>query len=392
MLSATASGLAAEVKVGKVESHPASGGDATIISLKGAILRDDPAKLEQALKPLLNDHHDSSDLRGHIILDLSSEGQDYYAGLALATIVKKFKITTYVSDSSKCQSACALVFMAGRTISTFGSAIEPDRVLHVGGTLHFHAPFDPWDKERKFAAGVKAIRQLQIVLGEALPTDLLIAMLAAGPSEHVSVDTVYDAANWNIDLVGYREPKIGREELLNACTNHRSFRLKQATGPIMGERAYDHYDPDYREDFFLTDSEGEAVVDSKGNSIRRKNYQLYDEGSEDLLNLREATNFPNLLRLVDWEGGNTATSFAFEAGDTPDAFRCTALKVMGRSEVYVLSGRNIDLSKLQRALTAFWRENQVFQGKLPPSVPGWFLFPPGFRIVETKEIASTTKK
>ena len=66
-----------------------------------------------------------------------------------------------------CMSGCALIFMAGSKTDNSGDDPRTDRILEVGGTIGFHAPYDALG-QAKFIAGVKAVRELRIKLGDAI--------------------------------------------------------------------------------------------------------------------------------------------------------------------------------------------------------------------------------
>jgi hypothetical protein len=133
-------------------------------------------------------------------------------------------IRTIVDRGAGCYSACALIFMAGRNAEG-----NPDRKLHVRGTLGFHAPFikpgaadyDVAVVERAHREALRALsRFLEINSKEFFPEELLINSLVKQPHEFQLVETTVQAGRWKIDLFGYRKPKqISENMLLRACKN-----------------------------------------------------------------------------------------------------------------------------------------------------------------------------
>ena len=173
----------------------------------------------------------------------NGDGGDYQSALQIIKVLAEVAVTTVVRDGDECNSACALIFLAGQRSwggvkTSYFPYWGPHRMLHIGGRLGYHAPFlthsDQTTKSAKiqevYTEGVQAIADLlkledqEIKYPNRFPRALLGHMLAAGPGELFVIDKVWQALAWDITLFGYDIPPPKTEaDLHRACWNKVSW-------------------------------------------------------------------------------------------------------------------------------------------------------------------------
>jgi len=194
------------------------------IRLTGIVEAGDAVKFKEAIASVAK--------AKQINLCLKSDGGSFSEGLRIVEIINKSDrgIRTIVEKGSECLSACALIFMSGRT----GDAVpKPDRVLHIRGSLGFHAPFikpgaadyDASVVDRAHRESLRAIsRFLQFYDATFFPDALIGASLRKKPNEFLFVETLNQAARWEIRLFGMSAPAgIVRNHLYRACRNYENW-------------------------------------------------------------------------------------------------------------------------------------------------------------------------
>jgi hypothetical protein len=179
-------------------------------------------------------------------LCLDSDGGSYFEGRTMAGIIHEHGITTRVRADATCFSACAFMFMSGRSL---GAEVDgPSRYLDVRGRLGFHAPYFDFADDQTLTGkqAREATVALSKILGEFVEfgsyssdfdsrpmfsLSLFGEMLEAGPDEMMEVDTVEAAARWGIFLEGIVERvPMNRRGYVNACLNFQSWMLDKASG------------------------------------------------------------------------------------------------------------------------------------------------------------------
>lgn len=178
-------------------------------------------------------------------LCLNSLGGSYLEGRIMAEIVHRYGITTRVEKDAVCFSACAFLFMAGRTrgYETDGTS----RYLDAKGRLGFHAPYLQLDENEVFSGAELTSRMttLNKILAEFIEFGsyssifdhrpmfslaLLGQMLSAGPDEMFEVRTIEDASRWGISLSGIPERrKIDENGLITACLNFQAWMVDKSS-------------------------------------------------------------------------------------------------------------------------------------------------------------------
>ncbi len=192
--------------------------------LNGPIENGDLDRLQKAIPAF-----DARDINKTPRLCLNSPGGSYSEGLAISQWLMKEMVGTAVPAGAICYSACSLMFMGG----TYPWKGELNRFLHVTGDVGFHAPYFTIDSDKPFnsghiseaySLGVDGIRQLMALgVGNAVkrfPPELMAEMLAKGPNEVFSIDTVGKAIRFRVHIYGARDnPVIDKDTHCNACVN-----------------------------------------------------------------------------------------------------------------------------------------------------------------------------
>lgn len=170
---------------------------------------------------------------------LNSPGGDFSEALRIIeAFTSEAGPGTVVDDGDACVDVCAFVFMAGR-FRYYHAVTLPIRRLHKNGRLSFSAPGAAGEGSRAaavstaYSAGIKAIAQLLLKsLGtefydrnRVVPQTLLLDILGLEPGEAVAVETVKQAGEWDIQVVGFKQPQVLTEAmLLQACRNYGGWR------------------------------------------------------------------------------------------------------------------------------------------------------------------------
>lgn len=140
---------------------------------------------------------------------------------------------TYIPSGARCESACAIVFMAG---SKDYYSLSHARLMHPNAKLGFHAPgllldgqaFTAEQIGRSYslaletAARIFDLRRLNLFF----PDSLFEEFLRTPPKSMLYVETVGQAARWNISIfpVAYADP-TDPISWLNACSNNIGMQL-----------------------------------------------------------------------------------------------------------------------------------------------------------------------
>ena len=82
----------------------------------------------------------ATDNANYAVLCLDSPGGSFGEAVRIARLLSEKNIGTRIEGGAACESACALIFMAGRHVSEQAERAVRWRVLHPRGKLGFHAP------------------------------------------------------------------------------------------------------------------------------------------------------------------------------------------------------------------------------------------------------------
>ncbi|MEP1423583.1 MAG: hypothetical protein ABJX32_17855 [Tateyamaria sp.] len=140
-------------------------------------------------------------------------------------------IGTAVPPEATCESACAILFLAGGQLISSHLGRRADRVLHVEGLLGFHAPaltvqdqtYDKSNVEAAFGIALESIAAVGTRMSFLRMRQSLLQLIIDTPPDEMSyVQTIGQAAEWNIDLAGLPAlPNPSAHNLIQACFNLR---------------------------------------------------------------------------------------------------------------------------------------------------------------------------
>lgn len=162
---------------------------------------------------------------------LDSPGGDFQVAIKITNFIsdpgenwgRDFR--TVIGNGHRCLSACALIFMGG--VEWYEGQILPNRRLHVGGELGFHAPQllgprRPAMEEAELIAvydrAVDDFATLFALFYRIQFPDTLVAEMVRTPSNQMFlIETVQKANFWDIDLFGFKVPQIDRAAVAHYC-------------------------------------------------------------------------------------------------------------------------------------------------------------------------------
>ncbi|MEP1423585.1 MAG: hypothetical protein ABJX32_17860 [Tateyamaria sp.] len=257
------------------------------------------------------------------VLCLDSPGGSLSEGIRIGDILQERGVPTAVGRNAECLSACAVLFLAGLEWFNDGTPPLPQRLLHAGGRLGFHAPsltvsegsFTQEQVSRAYDIAIATLAEIGARKADwKLSDSLLTTLLRTPPSEMYEVDTVFKAALWGISVVGTAYP--ANNSFLNAaeaCTKDYAHRRETGrvarSGTPIGPESRSGYEP--------------ALVDDVYNGVSIRLGGFGDEGrfetcvvsftstgSSGLSTEKQAARAidawggPNWFARVDWSGGD----------------------------------------------------------------------------------------
>lgn len=184
-------------------------------------------------------------------LCLNSPGGSYLEGRLISQELRDYGIPTRVEAGSECYSSCAFIFMSGRLLGAESDGTS--RHLHIKGKLGFHAPYIVPDETKTYTGSdvSKQVTLVSQIIADFInfgsdtseysgrpffPISLVAKLLAAGPEELALVQTVEDAARWQIDLYGMKESvQLSENQMRQACANFLSWELDRPSNQINTE-------------------------------------------------------------------------------------------------------------------------------------------------------------
>jgi len=162
---------------------------------------------------------------------LDSPGGSFREAIQIARIIIESHRGTAVSAGSSCESACAIIFMAGGFFHPEGETASPNRILHPQGSLGFHAPrlvlsggtYSAEEAERAYEIALQTISEIIELRSESdfnFPESLLLRMLRTPHEQMLRPQTVADAARWGITIAPVAAPvqSVG-STVINVCFN-----------------------------------------------------------------------------------------------------------------------------------------------------------------------------
>lgn len=175
----------------------------------------------------------SGDWSPQTLLCLDSPGGNLETGIALFHRLFRADVITVIPPGWRCESACAIAFLAGSVSAGSLEIHSPQRVLYPGGRLGFHAPsldlpetgqYTSGQVSAAFAlavAGADRIVQLsQEEIHDHTPLNgfMLRRTLGTPPEDMATIDTVIEAALAELQIAGLPGPaQLNAETAENAC-------------------------------------------------------------------------------------------------------------------------------------------------------------------------------
>lgn len=225
------------------------GGDAVMgcrLSLEGAIEQGDADRL-RALLEEIGYTADYTPVGRRICLN--SPGGLLREALALADLIGEHAYGTAVPAGASCESACAVMFLSGRyRHPEAGGAHSNDRLMHPRAKLGFHAPSlllgdRSYSRDEVDTAYAIALDSMAGVLrhraemGTAIPDSLFLALLGTPPFRMTYVETVEQAARWQIAVAPVALPAGRAQDMLSHACRHvdsglLDYELWDGGGPL----------------------------------------------------------------------------------------------------------------------------------------------------------------
>lgn len=177
---------------------------------------------------------------GVAVVCLDSPGGAVPDALKLAALFRERGIGTRLEAGTVCESACALLFMAG-SFFAHESGLYKWRILHPTARLGFHAfdlqvPAGRYEAEmvnRAYALAMETLaRTIEDLMqnrgfedGEHLKPSLVAAMLRTPPNRMMYVETVDQAGRWGIKVGPLRTAGLVMKEMdfRRACANEKAW-------------------------------------------------------------------------------------------------------------------------------------------------------------------------
>lgn len=221
------------------------------IELTGTIESGDYNHFRDLAKEVgLRDPSDSGEPSNSVddALCLNSPGGNYLEGRLISQELRELGIPTRVEAGSECYSSCAFIFMSGRLLGAESDSTS--RHLHVKAKLGFHAPYIIPDGSKTYSASdlSREVTLTNQIIADFIsfgsdtspysgrpffPISLVARLLAAGPTELVLVETIEDAARWQIDLYGMKDAtQLTENQMRQACANFLSWEMDRQSEQI----------------------------------------------------------------------------------------------------------------------------------------------------------------
>lgn len=293
--------------------------DGCYLRLDGPIV---PGDLERFLPSLQNSP------RSQRILCLNSPGGSLHEAVLIGQ--RLTNVGTRIEAGKQCLSACAVIFMAGRR-SIDDRVAVPDRIMHATARLGFHAPAltiadGRYDSETVSQAYDVSTRAIAVLIDASsdwhFPNGRLTEMLGTPASSMTYVETIADAARWDVEVDGIGWPvKISRRSVAFACENAleqvNEIRAGQGRAEVtlLGTDVRTEFEPLDRQDIatglrdavqaaklrFIAEDGGEDTL----CSISFRPFASSRLGDADILRLPELVEvsafmfYPSHMRLAD---------------------------------------------------------------------------------------------
>ncbi|SMX44912.1 hypothetical protein [Maliponia aquimaris] len=207
--------------------------------ITGAFGPGDGARIGAAIRQSSDAWRDQG-LYGVTVVCLDSPGGALPEALTLAAQFREQGIGTRLEAGARCESACALLFMAG-SFYAHESGLYKWRIMHPTAKLGFHAfklevpqgQYDGATVSKAYALAMETLaRTVEDLMqnrgfedGEHIKPSLVAAMLRTPPESMMYVETVDQAGRWGIDVGPLRTAGMTLQEMdfRRACTNRKAW-------------------------------------------------------------------------------------------------------------------------------------------------------------------------
>jgi ATP-dependent protease ClpP protease subunit len=240
--------------LGRLAKDPSAEGDPSRcdISLVGKI----GPKTATKFKSIFGSEEIENEFNSHTItLCLDSTGGLASEALEIARFIvtqHADSVTTVVQNDAVCESACALIFLAGREKSRLGPSVG--RYLQPRGKLKLHPTYlrssadessetvEAVDRFLKgkatrdevlaqyYSRGLRDVRQIIAAYGDTTwfadyvgksfaSASLFLEIFSQAPDEWLCMDTVDKLGRWGIRLTGFDRKLVPKQKYYNVCRN-----------------------------------------------------------------------------------------------------------------------------------------------------------------------------
>ena len=187
----------------------------------------------------------NQDLYGVSVICLDSPGGSIAEALKLADVLRNEAIGTRLEAGTRCESACALLFMAG-SFYAHESGLYKWRIMHPTARLGFHAPslqvrdgqYSAETVTRSYALAMETLaRTIEDLMqnrgfedGEHLKPSLMAAMLRTPPDQMFYIETADQAGRWGIKVGPMRTSGLTMQEMdfRRACANEKAWQADES--------------------------------------------------------------------------------------------------------------------------------------------------------------------
>ncbi len=171
-----------------------------------------------------------------LFLELNSDGGNFEEAIQISQVMQEKNLSTKLTPNAKCLSACAIIFMSGRSFNNSG--FTKSRVMHPTAILGFHSPhvsaqgggnFDSADLDNAYSRAIEDIGKKLMAVARyrdefwsnpMIKPGLINEMMIKNGNNFYLIDTVGKAAELEIDLydaIGPSEQSPANRA--NACAN-----------------------------------------------------------------------------------------------------------------------------------------------------------------------------
>ena len=186
-----------------------------------------------------------TDDENYAMLCLDSPGGSFGEAIRIAKIFSGKNIGTRIDAGATCESACALIFMSGRHVSSQTENITRLRILHPQGKLGFHAPelvipegayqAETVNRAYNVALGTVSSAISEIIQSgtpdavDNIRMSLLGTMLSTPPDSMHTITTTGEAGRWQIEIGPLDMPfPKDNKSLVRGCMNAWAWQFDRA--------------------------------------------------------------------------------------------------------------------------------------------------------------------